>query len=137
MERQITLIAGTVVIFALFFVTMYFTVFHHNESSVDLTVDDSTEHGRLKAFLAEEERASAYEVLRDYMDQKKAEPGIIAVFCRDSSHRWIDDTIEFQGDVDFERPGGRLERHRYVASLRGSEESGWEVLETVITPATQ
>lgn len=137
MERQFTLIAGTILIVGLFFMAMYFTVFHRGDAVDDAFVGDGAEHGQLKAYLAEEERASAYEALRDFMDQKKTEPDIIAVFCRDSSHRWVGDTIEFQGDVDFERPGGRLQRHRYVATLRGSEENGWEVLELEVTPAEQ
>jgi hypothetical protein len=83
---------------------------------------------RLDRYLAEEERASAYTAVRDQLDQMKDEPGIAAVFCRDSSHRWIGGEIEFQGQVDFQTDEGDMERHDYTARLRGSRQEGWAIV---------
>lgn len=134
-ERQFTMVAGTVLIVAAFFIALYITVFRPMDEGAGNSLGDAHSGGRLEAYLAEEERASAYEALRNYMDQKGQEPGIDAVYCRDCTHQWRGDIIEFQGDVDFERPGGHLDPHTYVATLRGSEENGWEVLTVEIEPA--
>lgn len=134
-EQQLKVIASSVVLLACFLLVLFLTVTRPTSPLPDSAVDDSrTDDQRLRDYLAEEERASAYKALRDHLDQRKSEPHIDAVFCRDSFHRWVGDTIEFQGDVDFERPNGALERHHYLAILRGSEQDGWEVVSVEVNP---
>lgn len=91
---------------------------------------------RLQAYLAEKERASAYAFVRDHLDQRSNEPAIAAVYCRDSWHQWINDTIEFKGDVDFVDPLGRSYPHRYTATLTGSAKDGWELVSIDVQPET-
>lgn len=130
------MVFGTLAIVVIFFASLYLTVFRPISSS-DSSGSASGHDARLTSYLAEEERASAYEALRNHLDQMKQEPDIAAVYCRDSSHQWVGETIEFQGDVDFERPSGQLERYRYLAALRGSKEEGWKVVSIETVPAEQ
>lgn len=137
-ERQFSRMAGLAALAVLFLAILYLTVIRPAGRETDSGAGASrTGTDRLHEFLAEEERASAYEALRDYLDQKKHEPNIAAVFCRDSSHRWVDGDIEFEGDVDFEVPSGSLERHTYRAVLRGSEQDGWDVVSVEVDPAAR
>lgn len=89
---------------------------------------------KLKAYLAEQERASAYAFVRDLLDQRSKEPAIAAVYCRDSWHRWVDGKIEFTGDVDFVDPVGQPFPHRYIATLTGSAKDGWELVTIDVQP---
>lgn len=134
-ERQRTIVAGGAVVIAVFAALLYVAVFRAPGPFVPADPIETSGEERLAAYLAEEVRASAYEALRDHLDQRKSEPDIVAVFCRDCSHRWIGELIEFTGDVDFERTGGRLDRFSYQATLAGSEDSGWEVQSLELTPA--
>lgn len=132
-EQQFKIVASSMVLIGCFLLALFLTVSRSTTPAPDNVVDDSrTDDQRLRDYLDEEERASAYEALRDHLDERKTDPDIEAVFCRDSFHRWVGDTIEFHGDVDFERPGGALERHNYLAILQGSEEAGWKVLSVEI-----
>ena len=133
-DRQRAMLAGAVIIIAAFILLFFVTVFGNGDPDLPGLREGATADERLAAFLAEEVRASAYEALRDHLDQKKSAPDIAAVYCRDSAHRWTGDVIEFRGDVDFERPGGPLDRFRYVATLQGSKTDGWEVLTLELTP---
>ena len=101
----------------------------------DSTDQDASQS--LEAYLAEKERASAYEALRDHLDQKRNDPGIVAVFCRDCRHRWEGDHIEFRGDVDIEVADGRLLPYIYTAALSGSSVNGWTVDSVQLLPKGQ
>jgi hypothetical protein len=136
-ERQRVMVLGTLAILSVFFLTMYLTVFRPASLDGKLPADTTDPDARISSYLAEEERASAYAALRSHLDQRKGEDDIAAVYCRDCSHRWIDDVIEFQGEVDFERPSGTLDRYQYVATLRGSKAAGWTVLSVETTPGAR
>tara|TARA_R110001592_G_scaffold188853_4_gene434258 strand:- start:273 stop:728 length:456 start_codon:yes stop_codon:yes gene_type:complete len=127
--------AVAVVFVALFLVLMYF--FLHRKDSVDAllhTAAPVSSDDRLDAYLEEKERASAYQAVRDALDQKSAEPGIAAVFCRDCRHTWRYGRIEFRGEVDFQRPGGQMIPHTYIAILSGSDKLGWKMESLDVTP---
>lgn len=129
-DQIATVVVGSVILIAMFIASLYVVVgraMHRDGSS-------SPAQTRLDAYLDEEERASAYAALRVEMDQMSTGPGIDAVFCRDSSHSWHDDVIEFRGQVDFQMETGAMERHDYVAQLSGSKKDGWDVLSVEILP---
>ena len=124
-DHRVALVVGTIILAAMFVATLVVVV---GRTAGGPSIDGSPPESRLDRYLAEEERASAYAVVRDQLDQMKDEPGITAVFCRDCSHRWIGGEIEFRGQVDFQMDEGAMERHDYTARLSGSRHDGWEVL---------
>ena len=69
------------------------------------------------ALMKERERAEAYQAVRDYMDTYARGPGVVGVYCRESSHRLNGLQMEFTGDVDLEYAEGRMERKKYTARL--------------------
>ena len=99
-----------------------------------LSQSSQSSEARLETYLAEKERASAYEAVRDHLDLRSKEPGIAAVYCRDCSHRWVAGRIEFSGDVDFKDTAGRLQHHAYVVVLSGSSQEGWTVESVAVKP---
>jgi hypothetical protein len=119
-----------VILVVLFFTVMYLVLGASDQFSREVGVTGTNQESKLENYLQEKERASAYAFLRDHLDQRREEPTIAAVYCRDSSHRWLSGRIEFTGDVDFEGPAGRLRRHTYVALISGSAQDGW-VLESI------
>ena len=125
-DQVTTLVVGSIILAAMFIAALYVVVGRTLGAGYESGA--SSEASRLDSFLAEEERASAYAVVRDYVDQMPLEENVVAVFCRDCSHRWIDDMIEFQGEVDYQMDTGEMARHPYTARLTGSREYGWEVL---------
>ena len=124
-DQRVALVVGTIILAAMFVTTLMVVV---GRTAGGPSIDGSPPESRLDRYLAEEERASAYAVVRDQLDQMKDEPGITAVFCRDCSHRWIGGEIEFRGQVDFQMDEGAMERHDYTARLSGSRYDGWQVL---------
>lgn len=130
-DQVTTLVVGSIILIAMFIATLYVVVGRTLGSGAG---DESgTEESRLDDYLAEEERASAYAVVRDYIDQMPLEENVVAVFCRDCSHRWIDDVIEFQGEVDYQMDTGDFVPHPYTARLTGSKQDGWEVVSVEVT----
>ena len=125
------------VLLALFLGLMYFVLGASDQFSREVGVSGTDSESRLEAYLLEKERASAYEALRDHLDQRSQEPGIVAVFCRDSSHRWVSDRIEFTGDVDFEGLDGRLRPQKYVALMSGSSQDGWTIEAVRVRPVVR
>ena len=125
-DQRVTFVVGGIILIAMFVASLYVVVGRslqaHNGGGA------SSVQMRLNEYLAEEERASAYAAVRNSLDQMAGESGIAAVFCRDCSHRWIDDVIEFQGQVDFRMDSGEMESLDYTARLHGSKRDGWEVL---------
>lgn len=124
-----------VFLLAVFLGAMYLVLGASEQFSREVGVEGEDSNARLKVYLEERERASAYAAVRDHLDQRREEPGIAAVFCRDSRHRWINGQIEFQGDVDFQGEDGRMHRHTYTALLSGSARDGWEVESVRVSPA--
>lgn len=131
-DQRVTLIVGAIILAAMFVATLAVVV---GRTAGGPSSEDGAPASRLDRYLAEEERASAYAVVRDHLDQMKDEPGITAVFCRDCAHSWSDGVIEFRGQVDFQMDEGGLERHDYTARLRGSRQDGWEVLSVALGAA--
>jgi len=127
-DQTTTLVVGSIVLIAMFIAALYVVVGRTAESGAGEESNSASEASRLDDYLAEEERASAYAVVRDYIDQMPLEENVVAVFCRDSSHRWIDDVIEFQGEVDYQMSTGDFVPRAYTARLTGSKQDGWEVL---------
>lgn len=129
-EKRTTFVVGGIILIAMFVASLYVVVGRslqaHNGGG------PTPGQTRLDEYLAEEERASAYAAVRINLDQMAGQSGIAAVFCRDCSHRWIDDVIEFQGQVDFRMDSGAMESHNYTARLHGSKRDGWEVLSVEI-----
>ena len=127
------IVSGTFIL--VIFLGIFFLVFRVSDEVpqfIDGTEPDASQS--LEAYLAEKERASAYEALREHLDQKRNEPGIVAVFCRDCRHRWEGDRIEFRGDVDIEVTDGRLLPFIYTAALSGSSVDGWKVESVQLEP---
>jgi len=124
-DQRVALVVGTIILVAMFVATLVVVV---GRTAGGPPSEVGPPASRLDRYLAEEERASAYAVVRDQLDQMKEEQGIAAVFCRDSSHRWIGGEIEFRGQVDFQMEEGGMERHDYTARLSGSRQAGWQVL---------
>ena len=124
-DQRVALVVGTIILAAMFVATLVVVV---GRTAGGPPADGGPPASRLDRYLAEEERASAYAVVRDQLDQMKEEPGIVAVFCRDCTHRWIGGEIEFQGQVDFQMDEGGITRHDYTARLSGSRQDGWDVL---------
>ena len=131
-DQRATMVVGSIILIAMFIAAMYVVVGRTLGGKDGGDPAGAGGGTRLEAYLAEEERASAYAAVRAHLDQMAGEPGIDAVFCRDCSHRWIDDVIEFQGQVDFQRDTGDMESHHYTARLTGSRQDGWEVLSVEI-----
>ena len=128
-DKLATLVIGSIILIAMFVAALYVVVGRSLRSHESAGAGETqSESPRLDAYLAEEERASAYAALRVYMDQMAGEPGIAAVFCRDCSHYWDGDVIVFHGQVDFKTEAGEMESHDYTARLQGSKQEGWEVL---------
>lgn len=134
-DQVTTLVVGSIILIAMFIATLYVVVGRTMGS--DAGDDSGTEESRLDDYLAEEERASAYAVVRDYIDQMPLEENVVAVFCRDSSHRWVDDVIEFQGEVDYQMDTGDFVPHPYTARLTGSKQDGWEVISVEVVSASE
>ncbi len=124
-DQRVALLVGAIILAAMFVATLVVVV---GRSAGGPPTDGGPPESRLDHYLAEEERASAYAVVRDQLDQMKEEPGIVAVFCRDCTHRWVGSEIEFQGQVDFQMDEGGMEPHDYTARLSGSRHDGWQVL---------
>ena len=133
-DRQIRLIVGGVILLAVFLGLTALALRARNHMPEGIVASAQSGEERLKAYLAEKERASAYEVVRNQLDQKKNEPGIAAVYCRDSRHRWQDENIEFQGDVDFLDGNGKLDKYTYIAILSGNSQKGWAMKSLQIMP---
>jgi hypothetical protein len=135
-DQMTTLVVGSIILIAMFIAALYVVVDRTVESGASEESNFASEASRLDDYLAEEERASAYAVVRDYIDQMPLEEDVVAVFCRDSSHRWIDDVIEFQGEVDYQMSTGDFVLHDYTARLTGSKQDGWEVVSVEVTNAS-
>jgi hypothetical protein len=133
-DQVTTLVVGSIIVIAMFIAALYVVV--GRTLGTGAGEESGTEASRLDDYLAEEERASAYAAVRDYIDQMPLEENVVAVFCRDSSHRWIDDVIEFQGEVDYQMDTGDFAPHPYTARLTGSKQDGWEVISVVVTNAS-
>jgi hypothetical protein len=131
-DQRVALFVGAIILAAMFVATLVVVV---GRTAGGPVTEGGPPVSRLDRYLAEEERASAYTVVRDQLDQMKDEPGITAVFCRDCSHRWIGGEIEFRGQVDFQKDEGGMERHDYTARLSGSRQDGWEVLSVELVAA--
>ncbi len=131
-DQRVALVVGTIILAAMFVATLVVVV---GRTAGGPPTEDGAPVSRLDRYLAEEERASAYAVVRDQLDQMKDEPGITAVFCRDCSHRWIGGEIEFRGQVDFQMDEGGMVAHDYTARLSGSRQGGWEVLSVELVAA--
>jgi hypothetical protein len=125
-DQMATFVVGSIILVAMFIASVYVVVGRTVGTGGNDASD--TETNRMNAYLAEEERASAYAVVRDYVDQMPLEEDVVAVFCRDSSHRWIDDVIEFQGEVEYQMDDGDFVPQPYTARLTGSKQDGWEVI---------
>jgi hypothetical protein len=128
------MLAGGAVLLIVFLGLLYGVLRAPDSGPDGLPQTDQSSEVRLETYLAEKERASAYEVVRDHLDLRSKEPGIAAVYCRDCSHRWVAGEIEFRGDVDFQDHAGRLQHHTYVAVLSGSSQEGWSVEDVTVKP---
>ena len=133
-ERRLRLVALAVILLGAFTGISYVLLSQEDVPDYDRLEREEDGEAKLKAYLAEKERASAYAFLRDLLDQRSKEPAIAAVYCRDSWHQWVDGQIEFKGDVDFVDPLGRSFPHRYVATLTGSAQDGWELVTIDVQP---
>lgn len=135
-EQRATIFVGGLIVAAMF-IGMLFVVVGRTGTGLEAGDEGlvSTGSERLDDYLLEEERASAYQALRDHLDQMKDEPGYEAVFCRDTNHHWMGDgEIEIEGQVDFLMETGEMASHVYVARLHGSRQAGWEVLSVNLEP---
>lgn len=135
-EQRATIFVGGLIVAAMF-LGMLFVVVGWTSPDLERGEEDyiSTGSDRLDDYLMEEERASAYQTLRDHLDQMKDEPGYEAVFCRDTNHHWMGDgEIEIEGQVDFLMETGEMVPHYYVSRLHGSRQAGWEVLSVNLEP---
>ncbi|MCF6286344.1 MAG: hypothetical protein L3K26_14305 [Candidatus Hydrogenedentes bacterium] len=120
---------------AVFAALTYFALRVRDHVPDSLIAPTQSGEERLEAYLAEKERASAYEVVRNLLDQKKEEPGIAAVYCRDCRHRWVNGRIEFRGNVDFLDGSGQFFHHTYFAVLSGTSQQGWKMESLQVTLA--
>lgn len=91
----------------------------------------------LDAYRLENERASAYQVVRDTLDVRARTEDAIGVYCRDSRHAIQGRYWEFRGHVDVAYPEQRMERHPYIVTLTGSADQGWQVVSCEIQPAEE
>lgn len=132
-DQVTTLVVGSIVLIAMFVAALYVVVGRTLGTGAGDGSGAYSKAARLDDYLAEEERASAYAVVRDYIDQMPLEENVVAVFCRDCSHRWVEDVIEFQGEVDYQMDSGDMVRHPYTARLTGSKQDGWEVISVEVT----
>jgi len=83
----------------------------------------------------ERERASAYKVIRDYMDQRDWGSDIVGVYCRDSAHRISGGEFLFRGRVELERDSGELLPMDYRVTMAGNSVEGWEIRAVDTEPA--
>lgn len=91
----------------------------------------------LDAYRLENERASAYQVVRNTLDVRARTDEVIGVYCRDSRHTIQGRYWEFRGHVDVAYPEERVERHPYIVTLTGSADQGWTVISCEIQPVEE